>query len=136
VLAADRLDFTLGASLASRAASQEIWRSRGYTWHVVRRISVTSVLLGLGSVFGVTLALGAAGVHRERIHVTPTVGSADTVFVVSFTVPERTGLYFLAVFFRPGGGAWCDAGWLGAFWQEGLVVGVRLAGLGLGLTVD
>jgi hypothetical protein len=29
------------------------------------------------------------------------------------------------------------AGWLGAFWQEGIAVGgVRLAGLGLGLTVD
>jgi hypothetical protein len=33
------------------------------------------------------------GVHRARIHVTPTAGSPDTVFVVNFTVPERTGLY-------------------------------------------
>jgi hypothetical protein len=50
-------------------------------------------VLGLGSVFGVALALGAVGVHRGRIYVTPVAGSADTVFVVSFTVPQRTGRY-------------------------------------------
>jgi hypothetical protein len=52
-----------------------------------------SVLLGLGAVFGVTLALGAAGVHRVRVQVTPTAGSARTVFVLTFRIPERTGLY-------------------------------------------
>jgi hypothetical protein len=50
-------------------------------------------LVVLGSVLAVTLALGASGVHRERIYVTPTVGSAQTVFVVSFKAPERTGVY-------------------------------------------
>lgn len=60
---------------------------------VVRRIFVTFALLALGPVFGVTLALGASGVHRARIHVTPTAGSARTVFVLSFRVPERTGFY-------------------------------------------
>jgi hypothetical protein len=59
----------------------------------VRRISVTSVLVVLGAVFGIAPALGAAGVHRGRIHVTPTMGSARTVFLLSFTVPQRTGLY-------------------------------------------
>lgn len=64
-----------------------------YTRRVVRRVSVTSALLALGSVFAVTPAPGAVGAHRERVHVTPTAGSAESVFVVSFTMPERTGLY-------------------------------------------
>lgn len=57
------------------------------------RVFVTSVLVVLGAVFGVALALGAAGVHSGRIHVTPTVGSTHTVFVLNFTVPERTGVH-------------------------------------------
>jgi hypothetical protein len=80
---------TVSESLAQRVARH----STGYTRHVVRRIFVMFVLLALGSGFGVTLALGATGVHRERIHVLPTAGSARTVFVLSFTMPERTGLY-------------------------------------------
>lgn len=51
------------------------------------------VLVVLGAVLGVALALGASGVHRVRIHVTPTAGSARAVFVLSFRIPERTGLY-------------------------------------------
>lgn len=59
----------------------------------MRRVSVSFLLVVLGSVFVVTLALGAAGPHSVRIHVTPPVGSTHTVFVLSFRAPERTGLY-------------------------------------------
>jgi len=51
------------------------------------------VLLAPAAIFGATLAVGADSPRAEHIQVTPTAGSARTVFELSVRVPKRTGAF-------------------------------------------
>jgi hypothetical protein len=55
----------------------------------MRRLLIPSALAVVSLVLALTVA--DASVHRERVHVRPSSGSPNTVFVLTFRVPERTG---------------------------------------------